>query len=75
MGKEFRFFIYLLERFAEHRGESAAETFSRLKSADLLDYAEGCYEMALAWALEAEYTMMEAAYEIDYYNERFGAEE
>lgn len=42
---------------------------------DLLDYAEGCYEMALAWALEAEYTMMEAAYEIDYYNERFGAEE
>ena len=45
MGQEFRFFIYLLERFAEHRGESAAETFSRLKSADLLDYAEGMYEL------------------------------
>ena len=42
---------------------------------DLLDYAEGCYEMAYAWALEAEYTMMEAAYEMDYYNERFGKEE
>ena len=41
---------------------------------DLLDYAECCYEMAYAWALEAEYTLMEAVYEIDYYNERFGTE-
>jgi len=41
---------------------------------DLLDYAEACYEMAYAWALEAEYTLMEADYEIDYYNERFGKE-
>ena len=39
---------------------------------DLLDYANSCYEMAYAWALEAEYTMMEAAYEIDYYNDRWG---
>ena len=39
---------------------------------DLLDYAEACYEMAYAWAAEAEYTMMEAAYEIDYYVEKFG---
>ena len=45
MGREFRFFIYLLERFAEHRGESAAETFSRLESAGLLDYAVGMYEL------------------------------
>ena len=42
---------------------------------DLLDYAEGCYEMAYAWALEAEYTLMEAAYENDYYVERFCKEE
>ena len=41
---------------------------------DLLEYANGCYEMAYAWALEAEYTMMEAAYEIDYYVEKFGTE-
>ena len=40
--------------------------------ADLIDYAEGCYAMALTWALEAEYTMMKAAYEIKYYNKRFG---
>ena len=38
---------------------------------DLFEYAEGCYETAYAWALEAEYTLMEAAYEIDYYNEHF----
>ena len=38
---------------------------------DLLDYAVSCYDMANAWALEAEYTLMEAAYEIDYYNEHF----
>ena len=42
---------------------------------NLLDYANGCYEMAYAWALEAEYTMMEAAYEIDYYTKRFGSDE
>lgn len=42
---------------------------------DLLDYANSCYEMAYAWALEAEYTMMEAAYEIDYYTKRFGSDE
>ncbi|MBO7670455.1 MAG: hypothetical protein J6S60_07675 [Oscillospiraceae bacterium] len=42
---------------------------------DLLDYANGCYEMAYAWALEAEYTMMEAAYEIDSYTKRFGSDE
>ena len=42
---------------------------------DLLEYANGCYEMAYAWAMEAEYTLSEAAYEIDYYNERFGTKE
>ena len=39
---------------------------------DLLDYADACYDMAYSWTLEAESTLMEAAYEIDYYNERFG---
>ena len=52
MGKEFRFFIYLLERFAEHRGESAAETFSCLESAGLLDYALGMYELYHVEALD-----------------------
>ena len=38
---------------------------------DLLDYANECYEAAYAWALEGEYTLMEAAYEINDYTERF----
>ena len=42
---------------------------------DLLDYAEGCYEMACAWALEAEAAMMEAASEINDYTEKFGEKE
>ena len=42
---------------------------------DLFDYAIGCYEMSYSWALEAEYTLMEAAYELDYYNETFCKEE
>ena len=52
MGKEFRFFIYLIERFAEHRGESAAETYSHLERAGLLDYAEGMYELYHVEALD-----------------------
>lgn len=42
---------------------------------DLLDYADGCYEMACAWALEAEAAMMEAASEINDYTEKFGEKE
>ncbi len=52
MGKEFRFFIYLIERFAEHRGESAAETYSHLEQAGLLDYAENMYELYHVEALD-----------------------
>ena len=45
MSKEFRFFIYLLERFAEHRGESAADLYARLEAAGLVDYARDMYEL------------------------------
>ncbi len=59
------------EKVAE-RKEALDKASQEAWIADLLDYAESCYEMAYAWAMEAEYTMMEAAYEIDYYVERFG---
>ena len=62
------------EKVAEHR-EARDKAAQEQWIVDLMEYAEGCYEMALAWALEGEYTLMEAAYEIDYYNERFGSEE
>ena len=58
------------EKLAEHK-EAFDKAAQEEWILDLLAYAEGCYEMAYAWAEEAEYTMMEAAYEIDYYNERF----
>lgn len=45
MSREFRFFIYLLERFAEREGCSAADLFDRLERAGLLDYARGMYEL------------------------------
>ena len=59
------------EKVAE-RKEARDKAAQKQWILDLLAYAEGCYEMAYAWALEAEYTLMEAAYEIDYYNEKFG---
>ena len=52
MSKEFRFFVYLLERFAAHRGESAADAFDRLEAAGLLDYAENMYELYHVESLE-----------------------
>ncbi len=52
MSKEFRFFIYLLERYARHRGESAADLYDRLEAAGLVDYAENMYELYHVEALE-----------------------
>ena len=45
MSKEFRFFIYLLEHFAERLDCSAADLYDRLEKAGLLDYAENMYEL------------------------------
>ena len=39
---------------------------------DLLDYADRCQEYACAWAMEAEYTMIQVADEIKDYNEKYG---
>ncbi len=45
MSKEFKFFIYLLERYAQHKGVTADVMHSRLRDAGLLDYAIGMYEL------------------------------
>lgn len=52
MSKKFRFFIYLLERYARHRSESAADLYDRLEAAGLVDYAENMYELYHVEALE-----------------------
>ena len=52
MSKEFEFFIYLLERYAEHRGQSAADILALLKSHNLYDYAINMYELYHVEALD-----------------------
>ena len=39
---------------------------------DLLLYAEDCEDLAAAFALEAETALLEAAYEVADYNEKYG---
>lgn len=45
MSKEFKFFIYLLERYAARNGETADVTLNRLKRHGLYDYAVNMYEL------------------------------
>ncbi len=58
------------EKLAEHK-EALDKAAQEERILDFLAYAEGCYGMACAWAEEAEYNMMEANRENDYYSERF----
>ncbi len=52
MSKEFRFFIYLLERYAEHLGVTADVAYRRLSRKNLVDYAVGMYELYHVEAIE-----------------------
>ena len=52
MSKGFRFFIYLLERYAEHLGVTADVAYSRLAERGLVDYAMDMYELYHVEALE-----------------------
>lgn len=45
MSKEMSFFIYLLERYAAFRGETADRTLALLKDHGLYDYAVDMYEL------------------------------
>ena len=46
MSREFSFFIYLLERYAEHLGVTADVAYRRLMDKNLVDYAVGMYELS-----------------------------
>ena len=52
MSKEYKFFIYMLERYAERNGETADVTLARLKAHDLYDYAVDMYELYHVEVLE-----------------------
>jgi len=45
MSQEFKFFVYLLERYAARNGETADVTYNRLVASDTLSYAQGMYEL------------------------------
>lgn len=45
MSREMSFFVYLLERFAAFRGETADVTLRLLKEHGLYDYAIDMYEL------------------------------
>ena len=52
MGKEFQFFIYLLERYAEHLGVTADVAYRRLTQKGLVDYAVNMYDLYHVEAIE-----------------------
>ena len=52
MSREFSFFIYLLERYAEHLGVTADAAYSRLAEKELVDYVIGMYELYHVEAIE-----------------------
>ena len=52
MSREFGFFIYLLERYAEHLGVTADGAYRRLAEKGLVDYVIGMYELYHVEAIE-----------------------
>ena len=52
MSKEFRFFIYLLERYAEHLDVTADVAYARLAQKGLVDYAINMYDLYHVEAIE-----------------------
>jgi len=52
MSREFGFFIYLLERYAEHLGVTADVAYRRLAEKGLVDYVIGMYELYHVEAIE-----------------------
>ena len=52
MSKEFRFFVYLLERYAEHLDVTADVAYVRLAQKGLVDYAINMYELYHVEAIE-----------------------
>jgi len=45
MSREFKFFIYLLERYAARNGETADITYRRLEDHNAVGYAMNMYEL------------------------------
>ena len=55
MSKEFRFFTFLLESYAKHKGITAAEVLKALDEKDLTDFIYQMYEIYHVEAIENAY--------------------
>ena len=55
MSKEFRFFTFLLESYAKHKGITAAEVLQALDEKDLTDFIYQMYEIYHVEAIENAY--------------------
>ena len=55
MGKKMEFFIYLLEKYAEYKKTSVAETLQILDKLDLTEFIYKLYEMYHVEAIENAY--------------------
>ncbi len=60
MGREIKFFIYLLERYAEHLGVAGDVAYRRLKDAGLVDYAVNMYDLYHTEAIENAFADLDA---------------
>ena len=55
MSKEFRFFTYLLESYAGHKGMTAAEVLNLLDEKGLTEFVYGMYELYHVESIENAY--------------------
>ena len=52
MSKEFRFFTYLIESYANHKGVSTSDVLKSLDEKDLTDFVYNMYELYHVEAIE-----------------------
>lgn len=55
LSKEFRFFTYLLESYANYKGVTADEVLAQLDEKELTDFVYNMYEMYHVEAIENAY--------------------
>ncbi|MBQ2905189.1 MAG: DUF3791 domain-containing protein [Peptococcaceae bacterium] len=60
MSKEFRFFTYLLESYAIHKGMTASEVLNLLDEKGLTDFVYGMYELYHVEAIENAFMDMDS---------------
>ena len=60
MSKEFRFFTYLIESYANHKGVSTSDVLKSLDEKDLTDFVYNMYELYHVEAIENAFMDMDS---------------